>query len=93
MTDLDQRIYPASGYEKEEGYQEIIEEKINEIHDFHKKHIHYEIINKQIDPDYNYWDLYFTLLDIYLNRKNTFKLNLGFGFILHHTITNTYKSH
>ena len=74
ITDLNQRIYPDSGYENEEGYHEVLDEKIDEIKDWEKKHVHYEVINKQIEPWYNYWELYFSLLDVYHNRKNSFKI-------------------
>ena len=93
IPDLDQRIYPISGYEEEDGYQRVLTKKKNEIQDHRDKHLHYEIINKQIDSCYTYWDLYTLLLDVYLSRKNTFKVNFGFGFVLYHTITNTFRYH
>ena len=93
VPDLNQRIYPISGYEDEDLYQATIDAKMNEIQDRREKSTHYEIINKQIDSSYTYWDLYLLLLEIYLSRKNTFKVNFGFGFILYHTISETYKYH
>ena len=33
IHNLDQRIYPETGYENEDGYQEVIENKFNEIRD------------------------------------------------------------
>ena len=86
IADLNQRIYPDSGYEDEDGYREILNQKHNEIKDWQKKHLHYEVINKQIEPWYNYWELYFSLYDLYLTRKSAFKINLGFGFILYDTV-------
>ena len=93
IADLNQRIYPDSGYEDEDGYREILNQKHNEIKDWQKKHLHYEVINKQIEPWYNYWELYFSLYDLYLTRKSAFKINLGFGFILYDTVNKKYKYH
>ena len=91
--DFDRRIYPASGYEDEEGFQELITKKINEIQDHRKKTTSYEVINKRIDPSFTYRDINDLLVDIYVNRKNAFKVNLGFGFILYHTVYEEYKYH
>ena len=46
VQDLDQRIYPETRYEDEEKYQEVIEDKLNEIQDRWKKGEHYQVINK-----------------------------------------------
>ena len=53
----------------------------------------YKIINKQIDPSYTYNDINTFLLDFYSNHTNGFKINLGFGYALHHTISEIYKYH
>ena len=54
VQDLDQRIYPETGYENEDGYQEIIENKHNEIRDRTKENKHYKVVNKHIDPSFTH---------------------------------------
>ncbi len=89
--DLDQRIYAESGYEDENWYQDLLLKKINVIGDFQKKRRRYEIINRQIETSFTYRDLNELLSDIYLNRQNAFKINIGFGFILVNPNTNKSK--
>ena len=91
ITDLNQMILPATGYEEKDGYKELVQQKINEIRDSEKKKKIYEVINKQIDSSYTYKDLYDLLLDIYCKRQKAFKVNLGFGFILHNPHDDVYK--
>ena len=65
IPDLNQRIYPETGYEDEENYQETINQKINVIHqDRAEKHTHYTGLQKKIlkcafdknDCFYVFWD-------------------------------------
>ena len=84
-------ILPATGYEEKDGYKELVRQKINVIRDSEKKNKIYEVINKQIDSSYTYNDLYDLLLDIYCKRQKAFKVNLGFGFILHNPHDDEYK--
>ena len=91
IPDLNQRIYPETGYEDEEKYQEVVENKLNEIQDRKKKREHYQVINKQIDPSFTYREINDFLLDFYVNHNNAFKVNLGLGYILYHTINDTYQ--
>jgi DNA-directed RNA polymerase subunit RPC12/RpoP len=91
IPDLDQQIYPPTGHEDDEGYIDIIEQKGNEINDRRKKTALYEEINKQIDPSYTYRDINDLLLDLYSKRKNAFKINIGFGFVLYNHLTEEYK--
>ena len=91
--DLDQRVYPETGYEDEEKYLELIDKKINEIQDYTKKKKYYQEINKQIEPSFTYREINDFLLDYFTKHKNAFKLNFAFGFIMYHTISETYKYH
>ena len=90
ITDLNQMILPATGYEEKDGFLELVRQRI-EIRDSEKKNKIYEVINKQIDSSYTYNDLYDLLLDIYCKRQKAFKVNLGFGFILHNPHDDEYK--
>ena len=90
ITDLNQMILPATGYEEKDGFLELVRQRI-EIRDSEKKNKIYEVINKQIDSSYTYKDLYDLLLDIYCKRQKAFKVNLGFGFILHNPHDDEYK--
>ena len=50
------------------------------------------MINKQIDPSYTYRDINDLLMDIYFNRNNAFKVNLGIGYIhTYHVVSGEYK--
>ncbi len=91
IKDLNQIIQPATGYEEEDGYKDLVQQKIKEIRDSEERKKIYEVINKQIDSSYTYKDLYDLLLDIYSKRQKAFKVNLGFGFILHNPLEDKYK--
>ena len=91
IPDLDQQLYPRSGYENKLGYLRVLLQKNNEIQDRTKKTRNYTIYNKEIDYNYTYRDLNEQLLAIYKAQRNSFKVNLGLGFILHHTETKEYK--
>ena len=96
MHDLNRRIYSEAGYKNEDGYQEVIEEKLHEIWDRTQKK-GYKVINKCIDPSIIYCkfllDFKDFLLKYYSNHTNSFKINLGLGYILFHTIKDICKYH
>ena len=75
----------------EKKINDKIDNKFNEIQDLWKKYKHYQIINKQIDPSFTYREINDFLVDFYTNHANSFKINLGLGYVLYHTITNEYK--
>ena len=93
IPDLNQRIYPETGYENEPGYTDLVKHKMNEIKDRLGIRAHYQVINKQITPDFTYHDLHKILLDIYRSRKTAFRINLGIGFILYNTVEEKFKYH
>ena len=84
VPDLNHQIYPVSGYEEKDGWQRILTKKNNEIEDRRDKHLHYEIINRQIDSCYIDGDWYTLISDVYLSCKNTLWriLVLASSFIL-----------
>ena len=90
IPDLDQQIYPPSGYEEEDGYLDMLHQKRNEIQDRTKKASRYEIINKEIDSSYTYRDIDKSLVDILVTRKRPFKVNISMGFILYNTTAKEY---
>ena len=52
----------------------------------------YQKVNKEIGPDFTYGDLQKMLLNqLELQDGHTFKVNLGFGFILFHIHTGEYR--
>ena len=52
----------------------------------------YQKVNKEIDPDFTYGDLYKLLLtQLEKQDGHAFKVNLGFGFILFHIHTGEYR--
>ena len=93
IRNLNQRIYPETGYEGEDGYQEVIENKFRDIRDRTKETKFYKVYNKQIDPSFKYSEINHFLLDLYAKHTNGFKINLGLGYVLYHTISEIYKYH
>ena len=78
-------------YENVEGYQNLVHEKMNEIQDHQTIHSHYQIYNKEIDSSFTYRDIRDMILDIFTRKQNSFKVNLGFGFILYRPISDEWK--
>ena len=87
IPDLDQQLYPRSGYENKLGFLRVLLQKSNEIRSRKKKNRNYTIYNKEIDYKYTYRDLNDQLLGIYESQRCAFKVNIGFGFILHNINT------
>ena len=48
-------------------------------------------MNKALTPEFTYRDLRNLLYDIYANEKSVYKTNMGFGFMLYHTIEKKFK--
>ena len=55
--DLDQRIQPPTGYESDEGFKNILQEKDNEIGDGGTVSKNYTLVNRKIDPSFTYAEL------------------------------------
>ena len=89
---LDTPVCPKTGYEDTEGYKEQIEEHCDEIRDkVQRRDGLYMKINKALTPEFTYRDLRKILYDIYANEKSVYKTNMGFGFMLYHTIEKEFK--
>ena len=86
-VELDQPIYPQTGFEEEDKYKEEIKNHWVEIRDKRTQSRYYININKELTPDFTYWDLQNLLDEIYAKQSNAFKINLGFGFKLRHVVT------
>ncbi len=71
----------------------MVEEKISQIASIRKKKRHYTIINEHIGPEYTYKELNDLILNEYTQQRNSFKVNLGFGYILYNTVKDEYKYH
>ena len=93
ILDLNQEIYPTTGYEEKDGYKNLIEAKLNLIDDREDIKRDYGVYNKKIDSTFTYKELNELLLDIYCKQKTVFKINFGFGYILYNTITNEFRYH
>ena len=90
-VDLDLPICPQTGYEDTEGYREEMYEHMNKIRDSRDESDVHLFFNKQITPDFTYAELKDLLYEIMKNRGTTFKVNLGFGFILYHLVNKEFK--
>ena len=88
---FDQPIYPRTGYENNEGYLEEMEKHHNKICDSRSEGKFHVLINKKLTSDFTYNDLQKLLDDIYVSQRTAFKVNLGFGFMLYHTISKEFK--
>lgn len=91
IVDLEQQIQPATGYESYDGFIELVEEKDYDIGTKTTTSQFKDTYNLKIDSNYTYENLQEVLYGIYRSQKNTFKINLAFGFILYHIITGEFK--
>ena len=90
-VDLNQPIYPRTGYEDDEKYKEEIDAHWEKIRDY-KKEGEFDIeLNKTLNPDCTYEDLNNLIKDIALELKHAFKINIGFGFVLRKVVTGEYR--
>ena len=90
-VDLDIPICPRTGYEDTEGYREEMYAHMSKIRDSRDESDVHLFFNKQITPDFTYAELKDLLYEIMKNRGTTFKVNLGFGFILYHLVNKEFK--
>ena len=91
IEDLSQKIQPETAYGSDAGYQVYLLGKIDEITDWVKRGTNYTIVNKAINPNFTYKNLYSWLTTIYTNCKTAFKISLGFGFVLFNPISKEYR--
>ena len=75
-------IHSKTGYEDDPKYQELLDEKSKYVNNFEKKFTNHCIINEKTPPGYTYQDLDLLLTEIYSKQVNSFKVNLGLGFVL-----------
>ena len=87
---MKQQIHPATPYESLDGFQELVEEKDNDIRTRTTTSEFKDTYNLKIDSNYTYQDLRDKILEIYKNHQN-FKMNLAFGFILYQIVTGQFK--
>ena len=91
-ADMTVPIFGATGYETEPGYVEIMEEHEAVIRTQTHNRTDWKKENIQIQPDFSFGDLRSILDDVMTAEEgNAFKLNLGFGFILYHTVNRVFR--
>ena len=86
-------IAPASGYEEYPGYQSILDENAELIEDRRYTSSVSLIINKRIGTNYTYGELLALIHNVYSQQKSAFKINLGFGYVLYHTVEEYFQYH
>ena len=86
-------IHPKTGYEDEPKFQELLDEKRKYIDNFERKFTNHWIVNRRIEPGYTYKDLDRLLIDICSKQANSFKVNIGLGFVLYNIQTGEYRYH
>ena len=90
-TNLDTPIFPDTGYSQTSEYNNTVDEHYNVIRSQTVNRSSYKIVNKQISPDYTYNDVKRLLDNIMRKESGTFKINLGFGFMLYDIISKVYR--
>ena len=93
LPDLVTAIAPASGYEEYQGYQSILDENAEVIGDRQYTSNANLIINKRIDTNYTYGELLALIHNVYSQQRSAFKINLGFGYLLYHTVEEYFDYH
>ena len=89
---LDQPICPRTGLEDDEGYKEEARKHSIQIRDSQSESKYLMDIKKELTPDFTYRDL-----QTFIRRLSTktngraFKINLGFGFMLRHVVTDEFR--
>ena len=74
-----------------EGYQEEMAKHINKIRDSRDEKNVYIFLNKQITKAFTYQDLQNLIYETAMDRGTAFKINAGFGLMLHHLTTKEVK--
>ena len=88
---LNQPILPQSGFEEDDGYKIEVQNHWDKIRDAVKTGECFMEINKTVNSDFTYSDLEDILKDTCFNLKHSFKVNIGFGFMLRHNVTKEYR--
>ena len=89
---MGQQICATSGFEDTDEYKAMEEENIENIEDSVKENKNlYAFINKEITPQFTYRDLYDMILKEVDKYKDSCKINIGFGIMLKHKLTNVYN--
>ena len=89
--DLNSSITPRTGFENDIGFKNVFQENISKICGKISNFKRYQVYNIEIDSSFTYKRLHDILVQIYSSQKQTFKINLGFGFILKNVVTSKYR--
>ncbi len=84
-------IYPQTGMENEAGYRETVSMNHHHIKNFTKNRKYIKIVNERITPDFSFNNLRDRLFSLFSIEKNVYRLNLGFGLMLHNQVLQEYK--
>ena len=89
--DRNRRIQPPTGFEQDDGFQQVLEENYHNIRDMETVSKNLITINRTVDPSFTYADLEQMIMDIYTSQKNAFKISIGFAYILYNTVTGEFR--
>ena len=85
-------VYSGTPYEKDPLYQETIEDNQGHIKDKVKENAGLYIkINKEITPAFTYRDLYEMVKKVVNKHGKSCRINIGFGIMLRHKLTEQYR--
>ena len=91
-TELSVPIIGVTGYEEQPGHQNMMHEHESIIQPQTRDRTDWKKMNIQIPPSFSYADLRSILNDIMTGEKGkAFKINLGFGCMLYHTINRVFR--
>ena len=91
-TDMSIPIFGTTGYETQPEYQEMLDEHEAIIRTQTHNRTDWMKKNVQIQPDFSYADLRSILDDVMTEEDGkAFKINIGFAFILYHTVNHVFR--
>ena len=93
LDNLDDRIQPRSPFMTDAGFQVAYMGKLSEISDYKKVSKYHQIWNRAASDNFTYRDLAIWLCEIYRSQSSAFKINMGIGFLLFHTVLKIYSYH
>ena len=90
---LEELVCPPTAHQVTDEYEQVLQRHGMEIEDNEAIKELYKTINRQITPFFTYQNLRDMLMREMEKSVNgrAFKVNLGFGFILHHKIAGDYR--
>ena len=88
---LHQPLSPQTGFENDQTFKDLIQRHLREISARIKIGRRYTLTNIRLSPNYTYNDLKTTLTDLHSTQAGSYKINVGFGYILKHRDSDDFR--